>query len=54
MKVNNKFLNIESKSKKSQIEKEIQEIEDEKSKKIMGKQSLWIKQLMALFFRMKI
>ena len=35
MKVNNKFLNIESKSKKSQIEKEIHEFEDEKSKKIM-------------------
>ena len=33
MKVNNKFLNIESKSKKSQIEKEIHEFEDEKSKK---------------------
>lgn len=29
MKVNNKFLNIESKSKKSQIEKEIHEFEDE-------------------------
>ena len=35
MKVNNKFLNIESKSKKSQIEKEVHEFEDEKSKKIM-------------------
>lgn len=35
MKSNHKFLNIESKSKKSQIEKEINEFEDEKSKKIM-------------------
>ena len=33
MKVNNKFLNIESKSKKSQIEKEIHEFEDEKKQK---------------------
>lgn len=35
MKSNHKFLNIESKSKKMQIEKEINEFEDEKSKKIM-------------------
>lgn len=34
MKVNNKFFNIESKSKKSQIEKEIHEFEDEKAKKL--------------------
>ena len=33
--INRKFINIEHRSKKSQIEKEIQDFEDKKSEKIM-------------------